>query len=114
MNIIVQSKSVPVTAALRRFIERQALKVVRKGRRVTSIFVFLETVARKKNESDAAEVKFLINAPGKTMCIQRQGHDLYEVIVDTANRASRSVRKLKERRIDSYRHKVSPDMYSFG
>jgi putative sigma-54 modulation protein len=103
MQIIVQSKNIPVTAALRSFIEEQAGKLAHKSHRIQSVLVVIEAVSRKHNEVGAAVVKFCVSMPGRTMCVSRQAIDMYAAILDTADRTGRAIRKLKERKLSSRR-----------
>ena len=51
MNVIVQSKTLEVTDALRAFCEKQAQKVNRFARRFSSVTIYIENIKRKKNDT---------------------------------------------------------------
>lgn len=103
MKVIIRSKTLEVTKALQSFIQKQASKLSRSGQRIAKITVFLESVKRKKNDTTASSVKFHIDLPGKNIVVRRQAEDMYTAIVDASDRASRYIRKSKEKRITKKR-----------
>lgn len=103
MQVIVQSKTVEVTEALRGFIHKQLSRLLKNSERITTTTVFLETVKRKKNDTTAMRVKICIDLPSAPFCVEREGTDLYQVVVDAAHRAQRYVRKKKEKRLHALR-----------
>jgi ribosomal subunit interface protein len=103
MNVLVQGKTLPITAALRAFAQRQATKLMGLGVRITQIRVFLENVARKTGEANRAEVRYKIEVPGKDIVIEKKGHDLYSVLVSATERAKQQVLKLKQRHLEKAR-----------
>ena len=104
MKVIVRSKTLEVTKALRNFIGQQAQKIAKTGQKISKITVFLESIARKKNDLRSATVKFDIDIPGKNVVVKRHAQDMYVAIVDAANRARRYIRKTKEKRLTKKRH----------
>ncbi len=108
MHVIVQSKTLPVTQALRAFVDHQASKL-EKLADITKLCVFLENVGKKSNDPQAATVQYLIEIPGrKAVVVRRRAVDMYEAIVDATERAMRQVSKVKERRLSEWRHKNVP------
>jgi ribosomal subunit interface protein len=105
MNVVVQSTTLPITEGLRRFVERQVTRLMRKGQQISTVMVFLEQISGKKNDMGAAVVKFCVTMPGKTLCVKRHANDMYTAIVDTAERTNRSLRKMKEKRMLKHRMK---------
>lgn len=104
MTIIVQAKSLPVTQALRTFVQNQAAKIAKFSGKVSQITVYLEKVTqRKTNDPSVASVKYHVKLPGKDIVVSRRAVDMYDAIVDATNRVSRQVRKLKEKRVDKKR-----------
>lgn len=103
MRVIVRSKTLEVTKALRDFIVKQAEKVAKSGQKISQITVFLESITRKKNDLRSSSVKFHIDVPGKNIVVKRQAQDMYVAIVDAADRASRYIRKTKEKRLTKKR-----------
>lgn len=99
MKIIVQSKTLKVTQALRTFVERQVAKIISRGQKITKVTVMLEKVARKKSDQDATAAKVCIKVPGKTLTVQRHAHDLYQAINEAVDRSDRVLRKMKEKRL---------------
>jgi putative sigma-54 modulation protein len=98
MQITVQSKTIPVTDALRAFAERHLGKLLKSSSRVGHVTVFLEKVAKKKNDVQAAIARVKIDLPGREVVVERRSWDLYDAISQVSDRAQRAVRKLKERR----------------
>jgi ribosomal subunit interface protein len=103
MTFIVQSKTLPVTDAMRQFAEAQAQKILKTGQRVEKITLFLETVKRRKNDVKAMTAKFNIDIPGKNIVITRHARDMYEAIVEAANRSTRYLLRQKEKRVTAKR-----------
>ena len=99
MRVIVYSKTMKVTKAIRDFCQKQCAKLLRGGARVARITVFLDIISRKKSDRTAASAKIHLSLPGKDLVIRRSAHDLYEAIVDTSNRAARYLREHKQRRV---------------
>ena len=98
MNVIVQSKTLVITAAIRRFAEQQASRFARRTNRISQITVFLEQVKRRKNDTNAATAKFFIDLPGKNIVVQEKAKDLYFAIAEAARRTMRQLGKAKEKR----------------
>jgi ribosomal subunit interface protein len=100
MFIDIQSKSVPVTRALRAFAREQVEKLKRQGARILSVRVFLELPASHAGHS---RVKFIISIPGREIVVTRDGGDMYQTIRETGDRAVRQLRKFLEQRRDLQR-----------
>jgi len=99
MDVIVTSKTLKVTEALKAMAVRQAEKLVRFGKRILRVRVTLEAVAKKTNDSTATVVQYQIELPGKDIVVQRRARNMYDALVDAGSSAARQVRKMKERRI---------------
>jgi putative sigma-54 modulation protein len=100
MTVFVQAKSLPITQALRKFIQEQASKIVKFSGKVSQISVYLEKASfRKNNDPLVASVKYHVKMPGKDIVVTRRATDMYDAIVDATDRVSRQVRKFKERRL---------------
>jgi ribosomal subunit interface protein len=104
MNITVQSKTLEVTDALRAFCEKQAQKMNRFGRRISSINIHIENIKRKKNDPSAASVQYSVKLPGNVLVVKRTAVNMYEAVVDATNGIMRQVRKTKEKRITKKRN----------
>lgn len=113
MRVIVQSKSVAVTEALRRYIRRQLSLLTRHSQRISSVTVILETIKGGKDPERAMKVKICIHLPKAPFCVEREGHDLYQVVVDASHRAARYLRKTKEKHLES-RRRVEITPWSLG
>jgi ribosomal subunit interface protein len=99
MDVIVTSKTLQVTQALRAMAARQAQKLFRLGKKILRVRVSLEAVAKKKNDMTATIVQYHVELPGKDIVVRRKARDMYEALVDAASSAARQVRKVKERQI---------------
>jgi ribosomal subunit interface protein len=104
MTVIVESKRLKVTQALRTFIEGQARKITKLGERVSRIRVHLETIGKKSNDPLANSVTYHLEIPGKDIVVRRRAVDMYEAVVDATRSAIRHLRKLKEKRVTTKRH----------
>jgi len=100
MNVIVQSKDVAVTKAIRNFIQLQIeRKIFKMNNRVSQIRVYLEHIARKDSDPKRALVKFKALIPGKKpVIVKSTSHNLYDAIVDATDGVARKIRKVKEKR----------------
>ncbi len=104
VDVIVESKTIPVTAALRAVAVKQARHILRLGGRILRIRVHLDAIAKKKNDTHSSVAQFQIELPGKDIVVRRRARDLYLAIIEAAHQASRQVRKLKEKRLTTKRH----------
>jgi ribosomal subunit interface protein len=107
MTVIVESKQLRITQALRDFIERQSLKISKLGRHVFRIRVHLETIGKKNNDPQANSVTYHVEVPGKDIVVQRRAVDMYEAVVDATKAALRHLRKMKEKRVTVKRTKLA-------
>ncbi len=104
MNVIVQSKTLPITQALRSYVEQQTHKLEKYANQVGDIYVFLEHAVGKKSQPYSAKVKYLVTMPGRpAVVVRRKAADLYSGIVDATDRTVRLVRKAKEKRLTQQR-----------
>jgi ribosomal subunit interface protein len=98
MDVIVQTKSLKVTRALREFIQRQSHKLEKlRDLNVSKITVYLEQDTRKSNKNKKVSVKYNIELPGKDLWVEIDGYDFYDAIVDATNAALRKMRQKKEK-----------------
>lgn len=98
MNVIVQSKTLVVTAAIQSFVHRQVMRLIRHDKQIDRVTVFLENVAKKKNDLHSATARILIDLPGKNILVQEQAKNLYLAINEATRAAAQQVSKMKERR----------------
>jgi ribosomal subunit interface protein len=104
MTILVQSKTMPVTQALREFVDRQAEKLLKLERRVSTIAVYLEKIAGKNNDPRATTVKYLVRLKGKKeLVVCRHATDMYEAIAEATRRVASRLKQYKQQRIESHR-----------
>lgn len=99
MNVIVQSKTMVVTQALRDFANRQAEKFVKSGRQIGQVMVFLEMVKKKKNDLHANTAQFLIQLPGKNIVVREQAKNMYEAIASAADHSLDQLQRAKEKHL---------------
>lgn len=98
MTVLVQAKSIPVTQALRLFVQGQAAKIAKFSGKISQITVYLEQIGKRKtNDPTATMVKYHVKLAGKDVIVTRKSKDMYDAIVDATDRAVRQVRKLKEK-----------------
>ncbi len=99
MKILVQAKNMRVTQGIQSFVNNKVVGTIGKlGERVMAVKVFVENVARKKNDSSASEAKVQIHVPGKDIVVEQKSHDLYQAIGDAVESGARQLRKFKEKR----------------
>lgn len=103
MKVLVEAKNLELTQALRNHVTAQAQKLAKLGKSIVFVRVYLETVAKKKNDPMANKATFQVSIPGKDVIVSETSVDLYESIVQAAKGALRKVRKLAERRITKTR-----------
>lgn len=104
MTVLVESKNIEVTQALRDHIIKHAQKLSKIGKNILGVRVFLETVAKKNNDPHANKVTFSVLVPGKDIVVRKQAVDMYVAVVEAAHAAVRYVRKAAERRMTKSRH----------
>lgn len=104
MTVIVESKRMKVTKALRDFIEKQTRKIVKLNKKTTNVRVHLETVEKKSNDPLSNVVTFLVEIPGKNIVITKRAVNMYDAIVDATSGAARQLRKRYEKRQTVQRH----------
>ncbi len=100
MDVLVESKTIPVTDALRALAVKQARRISRLGARVLRIRVIFETIGKKRNDAQATMVQFLVELPGRDVVVRRRARDLYQALIDAAHHTARQVRRAKEKRIN--------------
>ena len=103
MRVLVQSSSIDITEALRRFIDEQVQRICRKSHQISKICVFLDVIGRKKNDPKSSQAKFLIMVPGKDIVVKRTATNLYDAIVDVSRRAARQLGKAQKTRLQKAR-----------
>lgn len=113
MVVLVESKSMPVTTALREAAAKHAQRIFKLSGRVLSVRVSMEAVTKKKNDGQAAVVQYLVQVPGRVIVVRRKAKDIYQALSDAAHHAARQVKKMKERRLTAKRQpKLSDPMLS--
>jgi len=99
MNVIVQSKSVKVTQGITLFAQKCLAKLLVRGYRISQIKVFIENIARKKNDGKSAIAKIEISLPGKVILVVGYAKTIYQAILTASRDAMRAVNKFREKRI---------------
>ena len=97
MNVMVHSKTVPVTQAMRGFIAKQANKLSKFSQPIESLQLFLED--RRKHDGMALEskVNIQVKVKGKDILASAKAANLYTAVHEAMHDAMRSLRKRKER-----------------
>ncbi len=98
MTVIVHSKTMKLTRAIRAAVAHQVERIRRRFPQISQVRVFLEKIARKKNDALASQAEFLVSLPGKDVVVTKSAPDLYQAIHDGARTTLLQVQKLKERR----------------
>ncbi|MBP7842835.1 ribosome-associated translation inhibitor RaiA [Candidatus Woesebacteria bacterium] len=98
MTVIVESKKMKVTQAIRIFAENQAEKLKKLEKGVSQVRIYLENVAKKKSDMYSNLVTYHISVPGKDIIVKKHAADMYAAIVDATEGAVRKLRKVNEKR----------------
>jgi len=98
MTVIVESKKMKVTKAIREFAQNQALRISKLGKSVLDIKIHLEKQAKKKMDKSSNIVTYLISIPGKDIVVQSKSADMYNAIIEATKSAVRKLRKVNEKR----------------
>lgn len=97
MNVIVHAKNFKVSQALRAFCELQTARLERLSQRLVQVSIHLEII-KQKSDLNSAQVTIRIMIPGKDVVVQKSSFDLYAAINEAIDRATRELRKEKEKR----------------
>lgn len=103
MTVIVESKQLKVTDALRDFAQSQAEKLFKLQKGITKVRIHLETIAKKSNDPLANSVVYKVEVPGKDIVVRKKAVDMYEAIVSATDAAVRKLRKRYERKVSASR-----------
>lgn len=99
MNVIVQSKSMKVTQSIQTLVQKSLVKLLARGYRISQIKVFIENVARKKNDGKACMAKIEVRLPRQVLVVVGYAKTIYQAVLQASRSAIRAVRKAKERRL---------------
>lgn len=99
MKILVQAKNMKVTQAIYNFVDEKVARNISKfGHKVIGVKVYLENVARKKNDPDSATAKVEIEVPGNNIVVKGRSFDPYQAITQAIRSGRRKLRKDKEKK----------------
>jgi len=98
MTVIVESKKMKVTEAIRMFAQKQAQKLTKISAGVSEVRIYLESVTKKKSDERANMVTYCVSVPGKDIVVKKHAVDMYAAIVDATKGAVRKLRKSHEKR----------------
>lgn len=104
MNVLVHSKSLPVTESIRAFATQQVRKIMKFSQPVKEIRIFLDNVRTSQGVNQEAKVKVKIALPGKDVFVSSRAKDLYFAMTQAIEDGARAVRKTKERRLTKRFH----------
>lgn len=99
MTVIVESKKMKVTQAIRLFAQNQAEKIKKLEKGVSQVRIYLESVANKKSDTHSNIVTYHVSIPGKDIVVKKSAVDMYAAIVDATQGAVRKLRKVSEKRM---------------
>ncbi|MBU0974307.1 ribosome-associated translation inhibitor RaiA [Patescibacteria group bacterium] len=98
MTVIVESKKMKVTSAIRQFAEKQALRISKLGKSVLEIKIHLEKIRKKNMDESSNIVTYLVSTPGKNIVVKSKSADMYKAIIEATSGAVRKLRKISEKR----------------
>lgn len=101
MQVLVRSKSFPVTAALREFIERQAAQLDKGSWKLLRVEASLE----KTREQARALIK-VMTPHRKPIVVEKVSGDIYQAITEAIDRSHRALRKQRERTLTARKHRA--------
>ena len=107
MRILIASKTLTITQALRAFAIEQASKLQKLHQRIGKVQISLDHKVTGSKRDQNAIIKYVVSLPGKTIVVRTMASDMYEGIVDATNAAMRQVRKMKEKQIQFSRKSLS-------
>ncbi len=106
MNILVHSKTMQVTDALRAYVTKQVRKLGKFSMKVEAVNVFLETVKTSAGTEQEALAKIRVMIPGKDIMTKSKAHDLYLAVSQAIQDACTSMRRRKEKWMDKRERKI--------
>lgn len=106
MNILVHSKTMRITDAMREFVIKQVNKLGKFSHKVKAVNVFLETAKNKAGIEQEAVAKVQVMIPGKDVMTKSKAHDFYVAVSEAMEDASLSLRKRKEKWMDRRAHRI--------
>lgn len=89
-----------VTQSIQALVQKSLAKLLARGYRISQIKVFIENVARKKNDGKACMAKIEISVPGQVLVVVGYAKNIYQAVLEASHSAVRAVRKAKEKRLD--------------
>lgn len=99
MTVIVESKKMKVTQAIRIFAQDQAEKLKKLEKGVSQVRIYIEKVANKKSDTFSNLVTYHVSIPGKDIIVKKHATDMYAAIVDATKGAARKLRKVNEKKM---------------
>jgi putative sigma-54 modulation protein len=99
MTVIVESKKMKVTQAIRSFAQDQAKKLKKLEKGVSQVRIYLENIRNKKSDAFSNIVTYHIEIPGKSIVVKKHAVDMYAAIVDATQGAVRKLRKVSEKKV---------------
>lgn len=106
MTVIVESKKMKITQAIRLFAQNQAEKIKKLEKGVSQVRIYLESVAKKKSDKTSNIVTYCVSIPGKDLVVKKRAVDMYAAIVDATEGAVRKLRKVSEKKMTKRRKSI--------
>ena len=97
MQVIVESKNVEVTSAMRAHAKKQAQKLNKVYKKINLARFFLDNLKKKQNDPKANKVTLKVEIPGKDVVVKEHAVDMYEAINLAVDSALRHLRKKLEK-----------------
>ncbi len=97
MQVIVESKNVEVTSAIRSHAQKQAQKLTKVYKKINIARFFLDNLKKKSNDPKANKVTLKVEIPGKDVVVKEHAVDMYEAINLAVESALRHLRKKLEK-----------------
>jgi ribosomal subunit interface protein len=99
MKILVQAKDMKVTKAIYGFVDEKVKRnILKLGQKVIGVKVYLEKIARKKNDPESSTAKVEIEVPGNNIVVEGKSFDPYQAISQAIKAGGRRLRKDKEKK----------------
>ena len=97
MQVIVESKNVEVTGAIRDHAQKQAQKLLKVYKKINLARFFLDNIKKKSNDPKANQATLKVEIPGKDIVVKEHAVDMYEAINLAVEAALRHLRKKLEK-----------------
>lgn len=121
MKIIIRTKNLELTAALKNFIEEkigslkkfiEVLKREEAKKTLAEVFFEIEKESKHHNKGQVFRSEARILLPGKKIMAQSAGDDLFLTIVEIKDKLQQEIKKYKSKKIDLSRRLRRRDLFT--